>query len=36
MPGLRRLVAVPYPYLVFYKVIDDEVVITGLRHGARR
>jgi hypothetical protein len=25
----------PYPYLVFYEVKDDEVVIVGVRHGAR-
>ena len=34
-PGLRRIVATPYPYLVFYEVKDDEVVIVGVRHGAR-
>ena len=34
-PGLRRIVAAPYPYLVFYEVKDDEVVIVGVRHGAR-
>jgi toxin ParE1/3/4 len=30
-PGLRRIVATPYPYLVFYEVKDDEVVIVGAR-----
>jgi hypothetical protein len=25
----------PYPYLLFYEVKDDEVVIVGVRHGAR-
>jgi toxin ParE1/3/4 len=34
-PGLRRIVAAPYPYLIFYEVKDDEVVIVGVRHGAR-
>ena len=34
-PGLRRIVATPYPYLVFYEVKDDEVGIVGVRHGAR-
>ena len=34
-PGLRRVVATPYPYVVFYEVKDDEVVIVGVRHGAR-
>lgn len=32
---LRRLVAHPYPYLIFYRVSGDEVVIHGVRHGAR-
>jgi toxin ParE1/3/4 len=34
--GLRRLVVTPYPYLVFYRVTDDAVVIHGIRHSARR
>jgi hypothetical protein len=25
----------PYPYVVFYEVKDDEVVVVGVRHGAR-
>lgn len=33
--GLRRIVTPPYPYLVFYEVTADEVVIIGIRHGAR-
>lgn len=33
---LRRLVARPYPYLIFYEVADDEIVIHGVRHSARR
>lgn len=33
---LRRVVVVPYPYLVFYKIAGDEVVIVGIRHGVRR
>jgi plasmid stabilization system protein ParE len=33
--GLRRIVATPYPYVVFYEVKDDEVVVVGVRHGAR-
>jgi toxin ParE1/3/4 len=32
---LRRVVAHPYPYLVFYAVDDDEIIIHGVRHGAR-
>jgi addiction module RelE/StbE family toxin len=33
---LRRLVARPCPYLIFYEVGDDEIVIHGVRHSARR
>lgn len=32
---MRRLMATPYPYLIFYLVANDEVVVTGIRHGAR-
>ena len=34
--GLRRIVVQPYPYLLFYQVAADEIVIHGLRHAARR
>ncbi len=33
--GLRRIVAYPYPYLIFYEAIGTEIVIHGIRHGAR-
>jgi toxin ParE1/3/4 len=33
---LRRVVVHPYPYLIFYSASDDEVVIHGVRHAARR
>ena len=33
---LRRLVARPYQYLIFYEVGDDEIVIHGVRHSACR
>ena len=33
---LRRVVAYPYPYLIFYRATDAEVVILGVRHSARR
>ena len=33
--GMRRLVASPYPYLVFYRADGDEIVIHAVRHGAR-
>ncbi|HEY1454181.1 MAG TPA: type II toxin-antitoxin system RelE/ParE family toxin [Roseiarcus sp.] len=34
--GLRRVVVHPYPYLLFYAATEDEVVIHGVRHAARR
>jgi plasmid stabilization system protein ParE len=34
--GLRRVVAYPYAFLIFYSASEDEVVIHGVRHGARR
>lgn len=30
--ALRVILANPYPYLVFYEVTDDEIVIVGFRH----
>ena len=33
---LRRMVVSPYPYLIFYEVARDEIIIHGVRHGARR
>jgi addiction module RelE/StbE family toxin len=35
-PGVRRIPAGRYPYLVYYAVETDEVVILHVRHGARR
>lgn len=32
---LRRIAVFPYPYLVFYRVAADEIVIVGVRHAAR-
>jgi toxin ParE1/3/4 len=34
-PTIRRLTAIPYPYLIFYEVTDAEVIIHAIRHGAR-
>ena len=33
--GVRRMVVYPYPYLIFYRATETEVVIHGIRHGAR-
>ena len=34
-PDLRRIVATPYPYLIFYRIDAEDVVIIGIRHAAR-
>jgi plasmid stabilization system protein ParE len=33
---LRRMIASPYPYLIFYQATEDQIVIHGVRHSARR
>jgi toxin ParE1/3/4 len=33
---IRRMPIGPYPYLVFYTVESEEIVILHVRHGARR
>ena len=32
---MRRIAVTPYPYLIFYEPTDDEVIVVGVRHGAR-
>lgn len=32
---MRRIAVTPYPYLIFYLVAPDEIVIVGIRHAAR-
>jgi len=32
---LRRLNVYPYPYLIFYEISDDEIIVHGVRHSAR-
>jgi plasmid stabilization system protein ParE len=32
---IRRMTTTPYPYLVFYEVTDEEIIIHAVRHGAR-
>jgi len=34
--GIRRIVANPYPYLIFYRATATEIVIHHIRHAARR
>ena len=35
LPWLRRIVATPYPYLIFYEVTGEDVIIHAVRHGMR-
>ena len=34
-PTIRRLSTSPYPYLIFYELAGDEIIIHAVRHGAR-
>ena len=34
--GLRRIVANPYPYVIFYRPDAAGIIIHGVRHTARR
>jgi toxin ParE1/3/4 len=34
-PSIRRINTTPYPYLIFYEVTKDEIIIHAVRHGAR-
>ncbi len=35
-PGIRRMNALPYPYLIFYEIGDGEIVIRRIRHMAQK
>ena len=32
---IRRLSAPPYPFLIFYEIAGDEIIIHAVRHAAR-
>lgn len=34
--GIRRIIVNPFPYLVDYSSIDDDIVVRRFRHTARR
>ena len=34
-PSIRRMTTPPYPYLIFYEVREDEIIVYAVRHGAR-
>jgi toxin ParE1/3/4 len=36
LPGVRRLTLSPYPYLIFYRITDSEVIVQRMRHTSRR
>jgi plasmid stabilization system protein ParE len=33
--GVRRILVSPYPYLMFYRVTEDAVIVMRVRHAAR-
>lgn len=34
-PAIRRVSALPNPYVIFYEVMRDDIVIRRIRHAAR-
>ena len=34
-PTIRRINTSPYPYLIFYEIGEDEIIVHAIRHGAR-
>ncbi|MDZ4790936.1 MAG: hypothetical protein SGJ17_06955 [Hyphomicrobiales bacterium] len=34
-PQIRRLVARPFPYLIFYEPAENEIIIHSVRHASR-
>lgn len=34
-PVVRRLTMRPYPFLVFYEITEEEIIIHAVRHAAR-
>jgi toxin ParE1/3/4 len=35
-PGRRRMIANPYPYVIFYRIRGDELIIQRIRHTSQR
>jgi plasmid stabilization system protein ParE len=33
--NIRRIATAPYPYLIFYEISADEIIVHAVRHGAR-
>jgi plasmid stabilization system protein ParE len=34
-PAIRRMTALPHPYLIFYEPTETEIIIHAVRHSAR-
>jgi plasmid stabilization system protein ParE len=34
-PAIRRINTAPYPYLIFYEVAGEEIIVHAIRHGSR-
>ena len=34
-PVIRRLTTPPYPFLIFYEIAEDEIIVHAIRHTAR-
>ena len=34
-PAIRRMIATPYPYVIFYEATQTEIIIHAVRHAAR-
>ena len=34
-PAIRRITTTPHPYLIFYEIADEEIVVHAVRHAAR-
>lgn len=34
-PTVRPLSTPPYPFLIFYEIAEDEIVLHAIRHAAR-
>jgi len=34
-PAIRRINTSPYPFLIFYEITDEEIIVHAIRHGAR-
>jgi plasmid stabilization system protein ParE len=32
---LRRILVYPYPYVIFYEAAETEIIVHGIRNGAR-